>query len=211
MAWRSGHGKHKGSVRIEVLPIDELPALIPAPPDPVERRPDGTLASKEAARLLGAKGGAAKAKKRRELLGLGFAELAEDAEFHRYWKVSEALMEAKLADLANQCGGFVGPGPTTFIATGSRMYAASLYLADMAMRTNGPACAKLWHDSTQQAIASRQQFLAALEMALKEAKSRADNRPINPQDALFADSEPEPEPDEGAESEDIARKDSDGS
>jgi hypothetical protein len=47
MVLRSGHGNGAGSPRIEVLPVDELPPGVQAPPLASagdERRPDGTFA-----------------------------------------------------------------------------------------------------------------------------------------------------------------------
>ena len=87
MALRSGRGNGAGVPRIEVLPVDELPAPVSAattPPDvTLTFRQGGKIADSETAREMGRRGGAAKARRVRLIDSLGLSKLVEATAFAR--------------------------------------------------------------------------------------------------------------------------------
>lgn len=180
MALRKGHGNGAGVPRIEVLPADELPAPIPALPEQVERRADGTLANPEAAKALGAKGGLAKAQKKKLLQGMGLVDMAEDNSFTPYYKAAQAWLEAEVGVYAAMCGGALGPGPSALLGNAAIALAMSRYLSDKAYNEQNEL-------HSRQALrywdAMKQQKLAALELGVREAKMRAD---LNDREGLDA-------------------------
>ncbi len=198
MTWRKGHGNGVGVPRIEVLPPDELPDPVPAPVaevvGPINRDTSGRILDSAAARALGQKGGLAKAKKRQALKGLNLSKLAEDDAFHPYWKLGEEWIFERLTDLAAQAGGYVGPCPTSMIVLAGRSYVQSLFYADLADKIGGIAGVDLHMKANNLGEKSRIQNMAAYEMAVREAKARADVTE-NPFAAL---SEIEEEPPEGS-------------
>lgn len=171
MALRKGHGKGAGVPRIEVLPPDELPDPLPAVADPLARRDDGTIADSLTARALGARGGLAKASKRQLLQGLGLAELAEADPFKRYWNYGEDFVKAHLIELARVCGGFVGPGPGSIVGTAGVQLAASRFYSDQGAKTGNP---KMHEIASKLGDSSRQNLMAAYELARREGESRKD-------------------------------------
>jgi hypothetical protein len=88
MALRTGHGNGRGQPRVEVRPVDELPAPVAAPlaapAQPVRRRHDGKLADAESAAELGRRGGEAKARRVRLVDSLGLSKLVEQTTFGPY-------------------------------------------------------------------------------------------------------------------------------
>lgn len=171
MALRKGHGAQKGTMRIEVLPADELPAPIPVQPEQLARRADGTIADSEAAKALGARGGLAKAHKRKILHGMGLAKVAEDNTFHPYYKAAEAWLEAIVQIYAAMCGGSLGPGPSALLGNAAIAMAMARHLTDRAFEEQNELHAR---QATRYWDAMKQQKLAAYELGVKEAKMRAD-------------------------------------
>ena len=173
MTLRTGHGNGKGEPRVEVMPPDELPDPVPAAPAPVARRQDGTVADSASAKRLGARGGAAKAGRARLVAALGLTKLAGDAAFGPYRDAGDAWTAAHLADLALQAGGEVGSGPSSIVASAGVQLAASRYFSDRAAETLDAAMFSL---ASSLANASRQNLLAAYELAVREAKARDEAR-----------------------------------
>jgi hypothetical protein len=66
-------------------------------------------------------------------------------------------------------GGRVGPGPASIVASASIQLGASRYLADLGAQMGS---AKLLREAANLANDSRQNLLAAHELAAKEAKAR---------------------------------------
>lgn len=168
MTLRKGHGTGKGSPRIEVLPADELPAGVPAPepsgPAAIKRDAQGRLADPASARALGAKGGKAKAGQTRLSASLGLGERFADPAFEPYAKAAVAFRRVHVARLAQHVGGGeCGPAPASMVASAALQLAASRYafevLGDMQLGS------RLANDS-------RQNLLAAHELAAKEAATR---------------------------------------
>ena len=178
MALRTGHGTGAGVPRIEVLPPDEQPANVPGTPAPVERRRDGTVAGTEAARALGRLAAEKRAARNRFVAGLGIGELAADAAFRPFQVSGEDWVRAHLEELALQSGGRVGPGPASIVQSAGLQLAASRFLAEQGART---ADAALLGRASSLANDSRQNLLAARELAVREAQARievADKREL---------------------------------
>ena len=169
MTLRRGHGDGAGVPRVEVMPPNELPAPIPGSPDPVQRRADGTVADSASARLLGARGGARKSERSRFFSALGLSHLATDAAFAPYRNAGDTFVADHLAELARQSGGRVGPGPSSIVASAGVQLAASRYFSDKAAAT---CDASLFQLASSLANASRQNLLAAYELAVREAAAR---------------------------------------
>lgn len=186
MALRSGHGNGAGVPRIEVSPADELPAplpaRLPAPARPVARRQDGKLANSESAKALGRLGGLAKAERVRLVSSLGLQKLAESAALKPYWSAAEEFTAHHTKELAALAGGSLGSGPSSMVVSAALQLAASRYLFDIGAQTGGPALLK---QASALANDSRQNLLAAYELAVREAQSR---KPANA-DAPWFESE----------------------
>ncbi|HSY24909.1 MAG TPA: hypothetical protein VK841_22445 [Polyangiaceae bacterium] len=173
MALRSGHGSGRGQPHVEVLPPDEQPQPVPAPvaaPSvPLARRKDGKIADSETAKALGKKGGITKARRVRLVDSLGLKKIADDATFKPYRDAAEEFVSHHLAELAKSAGGAVGPGPSTMVASAALQLAASRWAFDKGAEENDAALIKL---GSSLANDSRQNLLAAFEMATREAAAR---------------------------------------
>ena len=171
MTLRKGHGSGAGVPRIEVLPADELPAGVPAPAEPAASRDAsgrfvrGPGASEAARR-------AAKARHQQRALArlMGLRELPEGHPFAPYRRLGSDWRDAHMAQLAaTVAGGEVGPGPASMVASAALQLSHSRYLADLASESGDPA---LMASASRLADASRQNLLAAHELAAKEAAAR---------------------------------------
>ncbi|MBX3205497.1 MAG: hypothetical protein KF764_10540 [Labilithrix sp.] len=181
MTLRKGHGRGAGQPRIEVLPADELPAPVPAlepvSTRPVTRRKNGTIADSASAKEIGRRGGLARMRKARLVSALGLAELAVDAAFAPYRRAGDEFVRAELEKLATQAGGEVGPGPSSIVASAGLQLAASRFVSDKAAASGDAA---LFQTASKLANDSRQNLLAAYELAVREAKARRDVAPVTP-------------------------------
>jgi hypothetical protein len=161
--------KGHNAPRIEVLSPDKLPAAVPATPDPAARRPDGTLATSAAAKAVGARGGAAKAARARLVAGLGIRKLAADHPFAPFQKAGEDFLHRHLQELANLAGGHVGVAASSMAASAAMQLAASRFAFDVGASTSD---VQLLKQASSLADASRQNLLAAYELAIREAEAR---------------------------------------
>lgn len=181
MSLRAGHGNGRGTPRIEVLPANELPPPLPsasAPPDvALAFRQDGKIADSATARELGRLGGLAKARRLRLVDSLGLAKIAEDSAFLPYRNAADEFVAHHVAELAQSSGGKVGPAPSTMIASAALQLAGSRYAFDQFAQTADASWMKL---GSQMADASRQNLLAAFEIAVREAKAREGRTPLDP-------------------------------
>lgn len=174
MAYRAAHGNGAKSAlaRVETLPVDELPAGIPAgsgvatPPKPdVKRTADGRMADREAARELGKRGALAAAARRRELRSLQALGLrgAQPAELAPYLDDAGQFAEAEVGRLAASVGGGMCP-PNA---------AALVHQAALAMAGSRAAYA-----AGETALGARlgaevrQNLLGAYELCAREAAAR---------------------------------------
>jgi hypothetical protein len=173
MALRTGHGNGKGVPRIEVLPVDELPAplsaLEAAPVRPPNRRQDGRIADRETAQAMGRKGGLSKARKVRLIDSLGLSTLAAESTFAPYRTAAEEFVKHHLGELARMAGGSVGSGPSTFVASAGLQLAGSRWAFDQGGAAGDAGLIKL---GSTLANDSRQNVLAAYELATREAQAR---------------------------------------
>jgi hypothetical protein len=177
MALRTGHGNGAGAPRVEVLPADELPGPVPsAVPHQAATlafRQDGKIADKETAREMGRRGGAAKARRVRLIDSLGLKKIADDATFKPYRDAAEEFVSHHRASLAKQAGGELGPAPSTMVASAGLQLAASRWAFDRGAAENDAALIKL---GSALANDSRQNLLAAYELATREAAARPRGR-----------------------------------
>jgi hypothetical protein len=171
VALRTGHGNGAGVPRVEVLPVDELPAGVPGPARPQALRD-------EAGRFLPgpgtsdvARSGALAAAQSRQLAALlGLWAPPEGHAYEAYARLAREWRDEQMAALAASVGGgSVGPGPASVISSAALQLGASRWLADKGAR-EGDAKALL--DASKLADASRQNVLAAHELAAREAKAR---------------------------------------
>ncbi|MGO9247459.1 MAG: hypothetical protein ACLP7W_02565 [Solirubrobacteraceae bacterium] len=153
-------------MRVETLPADELPEPVPAPAAKVPRGNPMFGPGNQFAKL----GGLAKARKVRLIDSLGLAKIADDASFSPYRCAAEEFVSHHLAQLAMQAGGQVGAAPSTMIASAALQLAASRWCFDRGAQTGDVG----WKTSGSKfANDSRQNLLAAYELAVREAKARA--------------------------------------
>jgi hypothetical protein len=169
---KNGHGGGAGVPRIELSPADEQPNPVPAPPSDlsgVDRRHNGQVASTEAARELGRKGGKVKAKRVALARSLGLGDVADMQAFAPYRNAASAFRRHHCAALAQQAGGECGAAPSSMVASAALQLAASRFLFDKGAQTGDAALLKT---ASQLANDSRQNLLAAYELATREARAR---------------------------------------
>jgi len=171
MALRNGHGAGAGSPRIEVLPPDELPNGVQAPPQAsarAERRPDGTFAP--GTRTVQSAGGLATRGKSRLTARLGLTAPADGEAFAPYRRAAATFRRVQCAELAKSVGGGVcGPGPSSVVASAALALAWSRYFSDRAASTGDAEHAMR---SARLGETSRQHLMAAHELCAREAQAR---------------------------------------
>jgi hypothetical protein len=171
MALRSGHGNGAGQPRIEVLPVDELPAGLPASAgsdSPTDRGQGGRFAP---GNKIASAGGHARAGKTRLADRLGLATLPAGNAFAPYRASAVTFRRAQCATLAATVGGGVcGAAPSSLIATAALQLAWSRFLSDRAALTGDPSLAMT---ASRLGDASRQSLLAAHELCAREGQARA--------------------------------------
>lgn len=170
---RAGHGNGAGQPRIELPRPSEARYPVPASLAPVTAplvfRQDGTIGDSATAKELGRRGGEKKARKVRLLSGNGLARLADDAACKPYWTAAEEFATHHSKELAAMAGGVVGSGPSTMVVSAGLQLGASRYLFDKAAQTGDAAMLK---QASALANDSRQNLLAAYELAVREAEAR---------------------------------------
>lgn len=172
MALRKGHGRGAGQPRIEVLPADELPEGIPAPPLPEhaptrpERLPNGHFV--KGARSAQSKGGHALAGLSKLARSIGIAGGEADAAFEKYKRWAVAFRRSHIQNLAQTAGGGrCDAAPSSMVESAALQLAASRFLFDTA---NGDT--KKLNLASKMANDSRQNLLAAHELCAREAVAR---------------------------------------
>lgn len=167
---RTGHGAGKGTPHIEFA-RDELSAPVPpaVEPRPLAFRPDGTIADSHTARELGRRGGQASARRVRLVDSLGLSHIANDSAFGPYRAGAEQFVAHHLGELARLAGGKVGSAPSTMASSAALQLAASRFCFDAGAACGDVALMKL---GSQLANDSRQNLLAAYELAVREAQAR---------------------------------------
>lgn len=153
------------------MPADELPAGVPAPARPAVARDErGRILPGDGASALARAGGRAKAEARQLGQLLGLQEVPEGHPYAPYARLAREWRDDHMRQLASHvAGGEVGPGPASIVSTAALQLAASRWLSDKGA-AEGDARAIL--DASKLADASRQNLLAAHELAAREAKGR---------------------------------------
>jgi hypothetical protein len=118
---------------------------------------------------MGRRGGYAKARRVRLVDSLGLKKIAEEADFAPYRNAAEEFTSHHLSELAKQAGGAVGPAPSTMVASAALQLAASRWAFDRGAEKNDAALIRL---GSSLANDSRQNLLAAYELAIREAAAR---------------------------------------
>jgi hypothetical protein len=199
MAVRTGHGTGRGKPRVEVLPADELPVGRAAPPaaesGPVERHPDGRIAGTEAARALGRLSAVRRAerapKKWAERFGLGrlIEGLKDEATIAPFLPAGEKWLRDQCAFIVeNISDGVLSPAVWSMAQTAAQQHILKCYFFDLATRSHfafdvlerdAEGNPKRIQPNTELALvaarlgdSSRQNLLAAHELAAREAASR---------------------------------------
>src|SRR5512145_477604 len=125
MALRTGHGSGAGTPRIEVLPVDELPLGVPGEArdeSPMDRGDGGRFARGNA---LAVAGGKARKDQCRLAHRLHLGDSFADPRFAPYARSAKVWRNAQLRALAATVGGgFIGPGPSSVIASAALQLAA---------------------------------------------------------------------------------------
>jgi hypothetical protein len=139
MALRSGHRNGAGSPRVEVLPVDELPAGLPAPTRPEAVRDDAVRFVPGAGTSELARKSAKAAHESRELAAvLGLWDVPEDHPYAPYARLGREWRDSHMAQLgATVGGGEVGPGPASVVSSAALQLAASRCLSDKGGRRSG--------------------------------------------------------------------------
>lgn len=154
-------------------PPDELPAPVPCDeaftPSTLTFTPAGKIADSETAKELGRRGGLAKAKRLSLLDSLGLTKMASSTEFGPFLREGEDFAKFHCGILARQAGGELGPAPSTMVASAGLQLAASRWAFDKGAKEGDPAMIKL---GSSLANDSRQNLLAAYELATREAQAR---------------------------------------
>lgn len=171
MTLRKGHGTGAGMPRIEVMPADELPVGVPAPARPAATRdPSGRFVPSDGTTALAREGAKARAESAQLSKLLGLSELPEGHPSAPYACLAREWRDDHMAQLAAHVGGGeIGPGPASIISSAALQLGASRLLFD---RGNEAGDAKLLIEASKLADASRQNLLAAHELAAKEARAR---------------------------------------
>jgi hypothetical protein len=184
MALRAPHGaaveRGNPGPRVEVLPADELPDPLPRPmpqPGTEPRRVGRPFRAGDAAAIAAARaGGLAKAGKVSLMSSLGLAGAPVDgAAFSPYRKKASSFRAAHCRELAALAGGACGSGPSSMVATAALQLGMSRYLFDLAMHDAAPGSKEhleIVKSASRLGDSSRQNLLAAYELAIREGKSR---------------------------------------
>lgn len=172
------HGRGKGYVKkLGGKPTTLTPAVLPEPlpaveaavAAPVDRDEAGKIASSEAAKELGRRGGLARAEKRSVLAKLGLERLIDNAPLADHYKAAQVWFEDTLNSIALQSNGYVGPAPIGLLQVAAGAFAAARYGQEQLANSGSGA----WLGMIKQnADLQRQNVLAATDMAINEAKSR---------------------------------------
>jgi hypothetical protein len=161
-----------------VAPLDELPVGRPAPARPAAHRDgSGRFQAGPGTSALARKAGKAAHESRQLAQLLGLQTLDETHPYAPYARLAREWRDGHMATLAATVGGGeVGPGPASIVSSAALQLAASRWLADRGAETGD---AKALLDASRLADASRQNLLAAHELAAREAEARGGTSDID--------------------------------
>lgn len=175
MTLRNGHGNGAGTPRIETLPVDELPAGVPAAsttPKPA-RDESGRFLAGHPATIAQARA-AGQARRATTALAHTLAVTTDDPTWRGFLKQAEAFRRAQVRRLAAHVGGGeCGPAPAALVASAALALAGSRLAYSRGDLTAG---ARL-------SAEVRQHLLGAHELAAREAQARR-GTPAAQSDAL---------------------------
>jgi hypothetical protein len=182
MTLRTGHGNGKGQPRIEVLPPDELPAGIPDAQESQDVKPKKgkrrAFAAGDEARELGRVGGKANRGRRKLATGLAMGGTKAVKGFGEYRRAAKTFSRDQCTELAQTVGGGeIGIAPSSVVMSSAMQLAGSRFLFDKAAQSGDPDLFRL---ASQLANDSRQNLLAAHELAARQAVARQKARAANP-------------------------------
>jgi hypothetical protein len=142
------------------------------------RRPRGRpLGSGDAvSRAIQSAGGRAKAGKVTLSASLGLADVERSEAFQPYARKAASFRRAHCSELAALAGGHCGTGPSSMVASAALQLAFSRYLFDKGAAGDLDAI-KL---ASKLADSSRQNLLAAYELAVREGQARQRGGPDVP-------------------------------
>lgn len=169
---RTAHGKGASAlVRIEAPPVDELAEGVQGEPLAEHRQErDGAGRFRPGARTAQAAGGASSREMTRLARRLTLGDALSDPRFEPFARAARAFRKAHITALARDVGGgHCGTGPASIIASASMQLAGSRFafevLGDLQLGS------RLANDS-------RQNLLAAHELAAREAQARPKRDPV---------------------------------
>jgi hypothetical protein len=171
MTLRSTAQSGRMPLHVEVARADELPEGVPAPSrqEPARDAAGRLLPSPGTTALASLAGrAAAEARQLGQLLGLW--EPPEGHSYAPYARLAREWRDDHMRELASTVGGGeVGPGPASIVSTAAIQMGASRWLSD---RGADLGDAKMLLDGSRLADSSRQNILAAFELAAREAEAR---------------------------------------
>lgn len=109
-------------------------------------------------------------------LGLAGSALTS-AAFAPYRKKASSFRAAHCRELSALAGGACGSGPSSMVASAALQLATSRFLFDLSMQDTAPgskAHLEIVKTASKLADSSRQNLLAAYELAIREGKSRGE-------------------------------------
>ena len=181
-------------------PPDEAPAPVPAQAEPVERRQNGQVSGSEAAAKLGRRGGLKRAERKRDAagwgsrLGLGrfLAGMATNEQLKPYIEEGEQWFAETCADLGQTAGnGRLSPSVVSMVASASWQRLFGRYLMNCAATSTWGFDRAADEDAkppikpntelvmvaSRLLDASRQNCIAAFEIASREGAARPNAEP----------------------------------
>jgi hypothetical protein len=175
MALRNSSTDGRSPVHVEAPRPDELPRAVPAPARPAEGRDrSGKFTPGSGTSELARKGARARHESRQLAQLLGLWQAPEGHPFAPYARLARDWRDAHIAALAaNVGGGEVDPGAASVVSTAALELAASRWLFDQGAQGGD---AKMLLDAARLGDASRQNILAAFELAAKAAAQRSGTR-----------------------------------
>lgn len=170
---------------MELLPAAEHPPGVPDPRPPVvvERDSAGKLATSEAARALGKRGGQVRAKSVRLARSLGVDNVVASPAFKKFQKQADQFRKYTCAELARESGGEIGAAASSMVATASLQLALSRFYLERFQTTGDAIDAKMSSDFGDK---SARNLLCGREYAVRSAQTRPG---INVLDAIRAEVE----------------------
>ena len=166
---RSAHGK---AAECGALLVVETPVLSELRPVDVEQTSRGHAEIASRGRPF-QRGNRAASNRKPGLAALGLPIKSSDPRYKRAYKLADAYVSHRTRELAAQCGGRLGAGPSACLASAGLALAASRVMHELASETLDP---KLFTTAARLGDAARQAELTAVALAEREAASMRSTR-----------------------------------